>query len=102
MSDNRYESPDAEPGSWLPLRDAARALGIPENLTKRFAVDGKLLARDCDDGRIEVWVVESDRLDERPSQFPEIIEGRRSVALGEHLSGIVQDQAMALMAPLVG
>jgi hypothetical protein len=89
-----------EPGSWLPLRVAARELGLPERLANRLVADGKLRSREGESGRIEIWVADAARARDEPTPPFQVIDDGRSTALAEQLSGTVQTQLTALMAPL--
>jgi hypothetical protein len=57
-----------EPGRWLPLRDAVRAVGSLERLN-RLAKDGMLQTREGADGEVEVWVAERDSYRASSSPF---------------------------------
>jgi hypothetical protein len=59
IEDGHRSDRGPEPGRWLPLREAVRAVGSLERLN-RLARDGMLQTRECADGEIEVWVAERD------------------------------------------
>jgi hypothetical protein len=57
-----------EPGRWLPLRDALRAVGSLEHLYQ-LARDGKLQPRAEADGQVDVWVSDRDCFGGAPTRF---------------------------------
>src|SRR4051794_25984491 len=66
------------PDRWLPLRDAAHELALPEVAIYRLIGDGKLRSRTVHDNQIQVWVRHADRPVHVPQQPVEVIERERS------------------------
>src|SRR4051794_41082173 len=99
---NGYDDPvdPAEPGSWLPLHDAARQLGILELLAFRLISDGKLLSRFQEGGEIQVWVADADRVRGIPSRAGMAQQDERPLVLAERLAATVHHQGEALTSAL--
>ena len=95
------ESAAGESGSWLPLHEAARELGILEILAFRLISDGKLLSRRDEGGEIQVWVADADRVEEGPAQVSVTNREERSLALAESLATTVHHQVEILTSSLV-
>ena len=67
-----------ESDRWLPLKDAAFELAIPETAVHRFIADGRLESRTVGDNVIEVRVRQVDRTVDVSPQPVEVIEPPRS------------------------
>jgi hypothetical protein len=90
----------AAPGTWLPLADAIRALGITEYQAYRFVRDDKLRAREWDGGRIEVWVADEARSNELPGRSVAVSDDRLSLDVVERLAAMFHQQVGQLLRPL--
>ena len=73
-------------GTWLPIHDAARRLGILELLAYRFVSEGKLRSRRRDDGTVEAWVADTDATSQRPTQSSDPGHDGRYLVLAERLA----------------
>jgi hypothetical protein len=56
VSDSLTDSDSQESGAWLPLREAAAALGVGERTLHRRLRSGKLRKRSTLAGRVEIWI----------------------------------------------
>jgi hypothetical protein len=89
-----------DPGRWLPLRDALRAVGSLEQLYQ-LARDGKLQPRAEADGQVDVWVSDRECFGGAPTRFLDAT--RHADPLVSECSTFSEDghQVAALIAPLV-
>jgi hypothetical protein len=90
----------AQSGSWLPLDDAIRALGMSERVIFRLVNEGRLRSREEPNDRIEIWVADADRVDDTQDRPVEIIRPDHSLSLMERQSTTLGHQVTALTAPL--
>jgi hypothetical protein len=89
-----------EPGRWLPLRDALRAVGSLEHLYQ-FARDGKLQSREEADGQVEVWVTDRECFGGAPARLLDATRHSESLVSECSHCSEVGHQVAALVAPLV-
>jgi hypothetical protein len=101
MNGQTHRLGHAELGSWLPLHDAARKLGILEILAYRLISEGKLRSRHPEDGEIQVWVSEMEYPGEGISRAGERDHDERYLAIAERLASAVHHQADVLTNSLV-
>ena len=87
-------------GSWLPIHDAARKLGILEILAYRLMSEGKLQSRRQDDGMIEIWVADTDPPMHEPAQPSDVGRDERYIVLAERLASSVHYQVEVLTGSL--
>src|SRR5687767_792175 len=87
-------------GSWLPIHDAARKLGILEILAYRLVSEGKLRSRRPDDGTIEIWVADTDAMTQGTTQSSEPGHDGRYLVLAERLASTVHYQVEVLTSSL--
>lgn len=101
MNGTGVRSDHTEFGSWLPIHDAARKLGILELLAYRLMSEGKLRSRQHDSGTIEVWVADTDPLTQAPTPPGDASYNGRYVALAERLASAIHHQVELLTNSLV-
>lgn len=89
-----------EPGRWLPLRDALRAVGSLEFLYQ-LARDGKLQPRAEADGQVEVWVSDRECFGGAPTRSLDATRHSEPLVAECATCSEVGHQAAALIAPLV-
>lgn len=89
-----------EPGRWLPLRDALRAVGSLEHLYQ-LARDGKLQPRAEADGQVDVWVSDRECFGDTPTRFLDATRHVDPLVSECSTYSDVGHQVAALIAPLV-
>lgn len=100
------DTSQAEAGSWLPIPEAAKYLGIHVRTVHRWIDIGQLMKRDVGRGRVEVWCPEHLAAYAPPESTPATPQGTSLAAMSQHLAlmerlGEISAQQMApLLAEL--
>ena len=98
--DESVRANQEQSGRWLPLDAAVRALGMSERVVFRLVSEGRLRSREESDDRVEIWVADSDRVDDTQDRTLEIIRPDQAFSLVERQSTALGHQVTALTAPL--
>lgn len=98
--DENQDVAHAEPGAWLPLADAIRALEITEYQAYRYVREDKLRAREWNGGRIEVWVADAARPSETSHMSLTSGADHLSLDVIERLAAMFHQHIGQLLQPL--
>jgi len=91
-------TPD-QPGEWIPVREAARRLGISERAIRRRVTRGDFLCRTHTDGRRELFLLDAE-VGELPEEAGRGVDPERAIELVDRMSIAVTRQLDAMTVEL--